>query len=91
MLRDLSWLSVKNKAWNFVKRLLSEDSQEILSLYLFEPRHEISKTNSMNLYPPTKGYVREMCKSQNINPIYLNLKFTFGIIQIIANAGQGCV
>ena len=32
-----------------------------------------NKTNSMNLYPPTKGYLRETCKSQNINPIYLTL------------------
>ena len=23
--------------------------------------------------PPTKGYLRETCKSQNINPIYLTL------------------
>ena len=47
--------------------------------------------NSSTSYPPTKGYsVREACKSQNINPIYLNPKFTFGIIQIITNAGQVC-
>ena len=32
-----------------------------------------NKTNSMNLYPPTKVYLRETCKSQNINPIYLTL------------------
>ena len=32
-----------------------------------------NKTNSTNLYPPTKGYLRETCKSQNINPIYLTL------------------
>ena len=31
------------------------------------------KTNSTNLYPSTKGYLRETCKSQNINPIYLTL------------------
>ena len=31
------------------------------------------KANSTNLYPPTKGYLRETCKSQNINPIYLTL------------------
>ena len=30
-----------------------------------------NKANSTNLYPPTKGYMRETCKSQNINPIYL--------------------
>ena len=34
---------------------------------------ERNKTNSTNLYPPTKGYLRETCKSQNINPIYLTL------------------
>ena len=45
------------------------------------------KTNSTNLYPLTKGYLRETCKSQNINPIYL-LKFTFSVIQIITNACQ---
>ena len=50
----------------------------------------INKTNSTNLYPPTKGYLRETCKSQNINPIYLNLKFTFGIIQIITYACLVC-
>ena len=32
-----------------------------------------NKTNLTNLYPPTKGYLREICKSQNINPIYLTL------------------
>ena len=32
-----------------------------------------NKTNSTNLYPPTEGYLRETCKSQNINPIYLTL------------------
>ena len=44
-----------------------------------------NKTNSTNFYPPAKGYLRETCKLQNKNPIYmyLNLKFTFGIIQII--------
>ena len=46
--------------------------------------------NSMNLYPPTKGILRETCKSQNINPIYLTLSSTFSIIQIITNACQVC-
>ena len=32
-----------------------------------------NKANLTNLYPPTKGYLRETCKSQNINPIYLTL------------------
>ena len=33
----------------------------------------INKANSTNLYPPTKDYLRETGKSQNINPIYLTL------------------
>ena len=49
-----------------------------------------NKTNSFNLYTPMKGYFREIRKSQNINPIYLNHKFNFGIIQIIRNACQVC-
>ena len=32
-----------------------------------------NKANLTNLCPPTKGYLRETCKSQNINPIYLTL------------------
>ena len=28
------------------------------------------KRNSTNLYPPRKGYLREICKSQNINAIF---------------------
>ena len=32
---------------------------------------------------PTKGYFKERCKSQNINPIYLGPKSTLDIIQII--------
>ena len=32
-----------------------------------------NKTSSTNLYPHTKAYLRETCKSQNINPIYLTL------------------
>ena len=32
-----------------------------------------NKANLTNLYPPTKSYLRETCKSQNINPIYLTL------------------
>ena len=42
-----------------------------------------NKTKSSNLYPLTKGCVKEICKSQNINPIYIDPKFTFDIIQII--------
>ena len=33
----------------------------------------LNKANSTNLYPPAKGYLRDTCKSQNINPIYLTL------------------
>ena len=50
-----------------------------------------NKTNSTNLYPSTKGYLRETGKSQKVNPIYLNLKFIFGIIQNITNACQVCL
>ena len=44
-----------------------------------EHMHEgvwLNKTNSTNLYPLTKDYLRETCKSQNINPIYLTLSST---------------
>ena len=34
---------------------------------------EKNKTNSTNLYPRRRGYLRETCKSQNINAIYLTL------------------
>ena len=44
----------------------------------------------MTLYPPTKGYLRETCKLQNIYPIYVSLKTAFGIIQIITNVCQVC-
>ena len=36
-----------------------------------DPKYNM--TNSTNLYTPTKCYLRETCKSQNINPIYLTL------------------
>ena len=36
-------------------------------------KYMLDKANSTNLYPPTKGYLRETCKSQNINPVYLTL------------------
>ena len=48
----------------------------IKSMATFEdiqPDAIFNKTNFTNLYPPTKGYLRETCKSQNINPIYLTL------------------
>ena len=48
-------------------------SAHVLLNLLNELRKEFNKTNSTNLYPPRKGYLRETCKSQNINPIYLSL------------------
>ena len=57
---------------------------------VIKPGSNSNKTNSSKLYPPKKGYLRETWKSQNINPIYQNLKFTFSIIQMITNACQVC-
>ena len=37
------------------------------------------------------AYFRKACQSQKINPNYLNLKFIFGIIQIITTACQICL
>ena len=42
-----------------------------------------NKANSFNLYPKTKGYLRETCKSQNMNFISPTTNFNFDIIQII--------
>ena len=42
-------------------------------IYFFFKIDFFNKTNSTNLYPPPKGFLRETCKSQNINPIYLTL------------------
>ena len=55
-----------------------------------ERHSKTKKTNSSNLYPPTNDYFRETCKSQKINPIYLDPKFTLGIIRIISKACQVC-
>ena len=38
-----------------------------------------NKANSLNLYPMTKGYFRETCKSQNINLISPTPRFNLGI------------
>ena len=65
----------------FIKKL-------ILKKVSRQKQKDENKTNSPNLYPPMKGYFRETYKSQNINPIYLNPKLTFRIIQIIANHCQ---
>ena len=41
------------------------------------------------IYMPTDDELfQKTCKSQNINSIYLNLKFTFGTIQVIINVYQ---
>ena len=41
-----------------------------------------NKANPLNLYPKTKGYFRETCKSQNINMNLPTPKFKLGIIRI---------
>ena len=38
----------------------------------------------------TKGYLREMCKLQNINPTSPTPTFPLGIVQIITKASQPC-
>ena len=55
-------------------------------------RQNLSQTRQKGqIYiPPTKGYVREMCKSQKINSISPTPKFTLGIIQIKTKARQLC-
>ena len=50
------------------------------------PKQKSNKANSLNSYPPAKGYFRETYKSQNINPISPTSKFTLGIIQIIVKS-----
>ena len=45
-------------------------------------RTEVKQGNFVKYIFPGKGYFRETNKSQNINPISLTPKFTFGIIQI---------
>ena len=44
------------------------------------------KSNLSNLYPPTKGYFRETCKSENINLISPTPMFNLGIIKIIVKS-----
>ena len=45
-------------------------------------RKEVKQGKLVKYILPTKGYLRETNKSQNINPISPTPKFTFGIIQI---------
>ena len=45
-------------------------------------RTEVKEGKFVSYIFPTKGYFRETYKSQNINPISLTPKFTFGIVQI---------
>ena len=76
-------LSVMNKKCFSQEVHSMSDIADILSaqvIYFVFTKTKNNKTNSTNLYPQTEGYLRETCKSQNINPIYLNLKFTFSII-----------
>ena len=75
----------KDKVWNFY--YFQSPEPMLLSFTKLENKQD----NLTNLYPWTKCYFREKCKSQNINPIYVNLKFTFGIIQIKRNACQVCL
>ena len=51
----------------------SNSSREICDRNFHWRERKMNKANSTNLYPPAKGYLRETCKSQNINPIYLTL------------------
>ena len=44
------------------------NTKNIMVKHTLSSSQKVDKTNSMNLYPPTKGYFRETCKSQNINP-----------------------
>ena len=45
-----------------------------IKLYFFpEKKNNLKQDKFDNFYPPTKGYLRETCKSQNVNPIYLTL------------------
>ena len=42
-----------------------------------------NKQDKSNLFPPTKGYFKEMCKSKNENPISLVPMSSLSIVQII--------
>ena len=44
---------------------------------------EVKQGKFIDLYPQTKAYFREMCKSQKMNPISRTPKFNLGIIQNI--------
>ena len=76
------------RTYMYTDKTAEKKMLQLAGKWLISVDCKINETNLMNSYPPTKGYLRETCKSQNINPIYLNLKFTFGIIQIITNACQ---
>ena len=55
-----------------LSKAVEEDLEKIYS-WTRKWRMKINIEHDKNLYPPTKGYLREACKSQNIYPIYLNL------------------
>ena len=77
-------LSTEGKEVGFEVNLSTERNEDGFEGYLQEKKTialqkitqqclQENKTNSTNLYPLRKGYLRETCKSQNINPIYLTL------------------
>ena len=57
---------------NILSKGLQVDISNSVNLILWT-KFKYNKANSTNLYPSTKGNLRETCKSQNINPIYLTL------------------
>ena len=62
LLKKIWGYGIRGKVYSWIKEFLKKQVTE-----------SSDKTNWTNLYPLTKGYLRETCKSQNINPIYLTL------------------
>ena len=64
-----------NSTSRYLDDLLNIDNRNFdqLVAQIYPTELQLNMTNSTNLYPPTNGYLRETCKSQNINPIYLTL------------------
>ena len=77
-LKNLS-IALNNHGWLGLLSFLSSLPISVLCYLELEANkfsdraNKLYKANSTNLYPPMKGYLRETCKSQNINPIYLTL------------------
>ena len=64
-----------NSTSRYLDDLLNIDNpyfEQMVDL-IYPTELQLNKANSKNLYPPTKGYLRETCKSENKNPIYLTL------------------